>query len=217
MGVRAELAAIYGTEELSKAINLLAVLDEQGIAQTDVMAMSEGAINSSIAAMIAPERFRNMIFIGPAGMIGKDNVFKLLGRFMQGVAGEHAGAITCLLGGQEGMKQWSTMWETWKRFRLNAKRAFEECGAIAEADIVDTLKTLRAHGIGTCVVSGVDDVVFEQMKINENLGQNPEAVDGYLSVKGGHYGIANDRKHAEAMENLLSKMEQLPTASEEIE
>ena len=63
-----EMLEKYPTEELRKALNILSVMEQKGIPQADVIAHSEGAINTTIAATLHPEKFRNIVFFGPAGL-----------------------------------------------------------------------------------------------------------------------------------------------------
>ena len=80
----------YPTEEVRKALNLIDLLDQKGIEKTDVIAHSEGAINTCIAAVLHPEKFRNIVFYAPAGLIGEDTFTRLL----KGFAGQMKRAET---------------------------------------------------------------------------------------------------------------------------
>ena len=69
----------YPDAELRKAAALIQVCNAKGIAQVDVVAHSEGAMYVAIAATLRPERFRNLVFIAPAGMLrfGGDGTHRL--------------------------------------------------------------------------------------------------------------------------------------------
>ncbi len=68
-------------EELQKARSMVDVLRASGVEQTDVIAHSEGTIYTVLAALENPELFRSVVLIGPAGMIGEDNILQLGKRF----------------------------------------------------------------------------------------------------------------------------------------
>ena len=72
----------YPIEELRKAFSILAVINKKNIEKIDVIAHSEGAINTAIAASIEPEKFSRIVFLNPAGMIGKDNFYTLTKRYI---------------------------------------------------------------------------------------------------------------------------------------
>lgn len=76
----------YPTPELRKALALLDLIEHTGSEKVDVVAHSEGAIYSAIAASLKPEKFRNIVLVAPGGMIGKDTLPALLGRFSKKVA-----------------------------------------------------------------------------------------------------------------------------------
>ncbi|MBI3630948.1 MAG: alpha/beta hydrolase [Candidatus Sungbacteria bacterium] len=77
-----ESATAQGREihdiELRKVAALLKTLDEKDIAQTDIVAHSEGAIYGVMAALLRPERFRNLVLVDPAGMVGEDTQTRLV-------------------------------------------------------------------------------------------------------------------------------------------
>lgn len=64
--------------ELRKVAALLKALDEKSIEQTDIVAHSEGAIYGVSAALLRPERFRNLVLVDPAGMVGEDSQERLV-------------------------------------------------------------------------------------------------------------------------------------------
>lgn len=84
------LVAEYPTAEVRKALTLRDVLRHKQIDAIDVIAHSEGSINAGIAALILAEEakqegkeppIRNIVFFGPAGLIGKDTPQRLLQGF----------------------------------------------------------------------------------------------------------------------------------------
>ena len=70
------------SEELRKAHTILGLLEQKNLEKVDVVAHSEAAVNVCIAAMLHPEKFRNIVLYNPAGLIGNDSLFRLVKRVM---------------------------------------------------------------------------------------------------------------------------------------
>lgn len=200
-------AAQYPGEEVRKAFNILGVLDEKGIEKTDVVAHSEAAVNVSIAAVLHPEKFRNIVFVAPAGMIGTDTFTRLL----QGFAGQAKGRPESMEGiaitETEKQIMKTAALEAIKYIAKNPVRAFREGKNIAESQIHDMLRYLHEKGIGIVVMSGVDDPIFPMGRMQEIA--KADMLDGFLSVKGGHGAIG------EHPELFMAAAEEMLTAVEE--
>lgn len=67
----------YPDAELRKLAALLECLENKQIEKTDVVAHSEAAIYSIIAAKMHPEKFRNIVLVNPAGLIEEENIRRL--------------------------------------------------------------------------------------------------------------------------------------------
>ena len=178
----------YPIDEIRKALNLIGILNKKKIGKADVVAHSEGAINATIAALLYPEKFRNLALYAPAGLIGKDNFQRLLMDFSDNLARERlyqtdADEIT----EEERMKIVAIINETLAYFSKNPVRGINEAIAISNTEIGEMLKILHDKGVGTFVISGVDDQVFPMNKIQGNSSQ--DFLDGFISVKGGHYDL----------------------------
>lgn len=195
----------YPEEELRKAFAILKILEEKGIEKADVVAHSEGGINTAIAATIETEKFRNIIFVNVGGLIGPDKFPKLAGRFSMNFIQE-----ALLLGKEPNPDRevhiGKTLLETTKYILKNPLRALRESVAISESEINGMLENLHDSGVGVVVVNGVDDPVFPMEKMQEVVKR--EQVDGFLSVEGGHNEIfANPEKFIPAIDNLLDTVE----------
>lgn len=194
------------TEELRKAHNLLGLIDEKKIERVDVVAHSEGAINTCIAAMINPEKFRNIVLYGPAGLIGADSLLRLVfgvvthpkrpetmsGFPVTDLEKEINNAI-----GKEGLIYQIS----------NPLRAAKEVLAIAQAQIEDTLVYLREKGVHVVVIAAVDDTFFPMEKYQKNIDSS--FVDGFLSVRGGHMEIQTQPElYMGAAESMITALEE---------
>ena len=204
MNVTPEVAAQkYPKEELRKAMNMLGVLDQKGIDKTDVIAHSEGAINTAIAAMLQPEKFRNIIFYGPAGLIGEDTFTRLLKGFSK--QSEPAKSL-------EGIEITDDVTnaakEALKYLAKNPVRGMKEAMDISNSQIHEVLRYLHEKGVGIVVIAGVDDPVFPMDRIQQIAKK--DMLDGFLSVKGGHALLDIHASAAEKMLTALEKKEKSP-------
>jgi len=202
----------YPLEELQKAQNLLSVIDKQEIEKTDAIGYSEGGLNVLIAASLAPEKFRNIVLIAPAGMIGRDSFLNLAGRFAKEVARENSQAI---FDSQKRRRLTAMSTELLKYVGRSVGLATKEVAAISKADIYQLLEELKKEGIGISIICGVDDEVFPMDKIQKQMAENIAAgkpasafLDGFYSVAG-HHGeiILNPEKYAGAAEAAISALE----------
>src|SRR3989338_10760046 len=144
-----ESATEHGKEihdiELRKVAALLKSLDEKGIEQTDIVAHSEGAIYGVLAALLRPEKFRNMVLVDPAGMVGEDTK----GRLVKGVALDIGLQIARIYKklltkeGFEAFKQSSTAAKALVEvFASNPRHTVESIGVIAETQIHEILQKI---------------------------------------------------------------------------
>ncbi len=200
-----ELKDKYPADKLRKAMALLKAIEEKNIEKVDVIAHSEGGINTAIAASIKPEKFRNIVFVNSAGMIGKDNFPKLAGRFSMSLIKD---AAKFLLGGDKKTNDrlMRAGKETAKYIGQNPLRAVNEAINITKSEIQNMLKDLKGKGIGIGVINGVDDPVFPMDKMQKIL--KPNQLDGFISVKGGHNEIyANPERYTVLADEMLDSLE----------
>ena len=79
-------------EAAQRAFTLLETIDKKDLKEVDAIGYSEGGLDLAIAASLRPEKFRNLVFVAPAGMIGKDSFYKLAKRFAAEIATSNLGA-----------------------------------------------------------------------------------------------------------------------------
>jgi pimeloyl-ACP methyl ester carboxylesterase len=176
----------YPAEERRKAHTILGLLDQKNIGKADVIAHSEASINVCIAAMLHPEKFRNIVLYSPAGLIGNDSLFRLI----KGVVShpKRPDSISNIPETQEEKDYLaSTAHITPEYLKANRTRAYKEVKAISRAHIQKMLEYLREKGIKVVVIGAVDDTFFPMDKLQKNVKSS--FVDGFLSVKGGHMQI----------------------------
>lgn len=189
--------------ELRKAEALLAIIQEKNISQVDAVVHSEGGINGVLAAMLSPEKFRNIILVDAAGLIGKDNFFKLAGRFILGIG---QGLLEAISDKDKRGKIIQIQKEILTYISKNPVRAIKESNAIAKEDITETLKYLRGKGIGIVIIHAVDDMVFPIDKVQMNT--DADMVDGFYSTKGKHIElVTNPKKYIDLVDHALDALE----------
>ena len=211
-----EVLEKYPPAELRKALNIIGVLDTKGIDKTDVIAHSEGAVNTIIAAMLNPEKFRSIVLVAPAGMVGDDNYLRLMHGFagqsykakpsMEGIGQRPAieATETAKVVGANAMRSFINY------VRSNPARALEETLTLAnkESQIHDLLRYLHEEvGIKIAVMAAVDDPVFHMDKIQETA--KADMLDGFISMRGGHGDIGEHPElFVKAAESLLTQLKE---------
>jgi len=170
-------------EELQKAGAIIDVLNQKGIEKTDAIAWSEGGLNLAMAAYMHPERFRNLVLVEPAGMIGRDSLLGLAYRF-------------CIKENRQSkIPRDESIIGFIKYIAAHPMMCLHEMKQISEADIYELLKALKKAGIGISVVFGTSDQVFPMdrvqetysgKRINGTVEKSDDILDGFYSVKGTH-------------------------------
>jgi pimeloyl-ACP methyl ester carboxylesterase len=189
--------------ELRKATALIDVMNVLS-GQVDVIAHSEGALYTIIAATLHPEKFKNIVLIGPAGLIGPDTVPALAGRFFKKEARYIAQGFQGQLDTAYQILQ--VHLRSGKYIAKNPKRAFDEGVAMSQADITHMLGALHQRGIGIVVIHHADDEAFPMARIQSNVKAN--LLDGILAVTGLHDDLSmHPEKYAGAAEKMLTALE----------
>jgi len=194
----------YPQEELRKAYNILGVLEQKNIPQVDAIAHSEAGINVTIAAILHPEKFRNIVYYAPAGLIGTDTFTNLLNRFSKQERGETLADIPISDGEKETGAAAKASWISY--LRANPLRAIKEAHEISQSEIHEMIRYLHGKGIGIVVASGIDDPVFPTHKMQKIA--KLDMIDGFLSMRGGHGGIGDVPEEFMAkIEGILSALQ----------
>lgn len=210
-------------ETLHRAETIMTILDTEQLGRVDVIAHSEGALDIELAARHYPNRFRNIILVAPAGMIGKDSMLGLLGRFSRKVA---RGYFVDLKEIKQRDPQSAKRFEKAgpEYFKANPKKGLREIGAIAASQIDQGLVDLRSKGIKIGLLQSHADRGFPDKKIYENTvvaeaindssSQDLQmVVDSYASVaskRAGHDDlIIHPERASRAALDMLSDLEKL--------
>ncbi|MEI6843587.1 MAG: alpha/beta hydrolase [bacterium] len=192
----------FGNEK-QKSSAISDVIEECHIEKVDGIGHSEGAINILLAAQEHPEKFRSIILIAPAGLIGKDGFFALIGRFLTNIK-ESAKRMMKEKESTESLARSAK--ETAKYIARNPKKSMEEAYEISESQTEEILKDLHSKGIKIIIIHGVDDPVFPMERMQEILKAG--SVDGFYSVKGDHNEIyVSPQKYAKVVDSALDAIE----------
>jgi pimeloyl-ACP methyl ester carboxylesterase len=192
-------------EQFRKALNMLDIIDEKEIDKVDMVTHSESAINAVIAAVLRPEKFRNLILFAPAGLVGEDQFVRLMKGFIAG--GKRAESMSDVPISATEKKVGADAIQAVVKYVLeNPIRGMREVYSLSKSQIHEMLGYLHEKGIGIVVMSTIDDPVFPMDKIQQTV--KADMVDGFLSLKGSHGEIGG---HPElfipAVESMLVALE----------
>lgn len=185
--------------QFQKALTIISILNSKGLECVDGIGHSEGGLNLAIAATLFPERFRNLLFVSPAGSIDVSKE-ELIKRFavdegleeMKGVDMEKIALF------KDYLKSIT------RNFFENISLANKEIKEMTELDIYSMTEGLKEKGIGIGFMAGASDKVFTVDEINNRVSD--ENVDHYIATKGNHGAIIFDEKHAHLAGNVLHNM-----------
>jgi len=226
--VDAQKAKELGLEGLmlDKVVAYLKMLDMKGLDKVDVVAHSEGAIHAIYAAMLRPDRFRSIVLVDPAGMVGEDNKKRLLAGAAIDVM--HLQGLNLLK--REGLggfakKSGKAMKELAKSYGAGLDKSsmgsrvlgkgWESIGIISKTKIHELLEAVRVQGIKVAIVHGVDDKFFNMEDVQEMTKK--EMIDGFYSTKGTHNEVyLNPRPHTNLIDHSLDSLEKLHQKEAEV-
>ncbi|MFA5009047.1 MAG: alpha/beta hydrolase [Candidatus Paceibacterota bacterium] len=187
--------------ELQKALTIIDSIEKKGIEKIDAIGHSEGGLNLAIAASLFPEKFRNIVFIAPAGMMGKNNSYlDLIKRFtidegINEIKHRKDSNINSLYNYLKNIVKYTIK---------NPSLAYKETREVNNADIFEITKSLKKQGVGVGLVCGANDKVFPIEEIMKNA--NEDNIDYFVSTKGHHGSFATNKEHVLLAEDLLTNM-----------
>jgi len=196
------------SETEHRANTILAVLEKAGIAKADVIAHSEGALDITLAALKCPEKFRNIVLMAPAGMIGDDSILALASRFAPKLI---RGATKDMIDNPKVAIRINT--DGSKYIAKNPIKAAREVSDMANIRIDSMLSGLRASGIHVGLIQAHSDPVFPDERIFDNTKVAQDGnVDAYASSvteNAGHDDVLIHPIRAEGAIQMLEHFERL--------
>lgn len=198
-----DIENIFPDAEMRKVAALLEVLTNKNISKVDAVAYSEGGIYITLAAILYPEKFRNLVLVNPGGLVGKDNEFRLTAGFLKDLVKHFIDVVN----NKEFLKRFAIFYGGMVRSAaIDLPKAIREISAISEAQIQDFLKDLKSQGMGISIIHGVDDNAFPMDKMQQVV--KPDQVDGFYSVKGAHGDfVIQAEKYTEVVDQALDALE----------
>lgn len=152
--------------ELRKAAALIEALERKSIDKIDIIAHSEAGIWVALAARQMPEKFRSIVLLNPAGMMGKDSLKRLAFGFTKDTL-DHI---------IRGIRDRSLREPVFRSLRLGLDTlradpvsAVRQVLAIANTDTRDTLQDLRRNGVRIGLLQTVHDRTFPPEKVLANI------------------------------------------------
>jgi pimeloyl-ACP methyl ester carboxylesterase len=204
----------FHPEIVHKAKTLLSVLDAAGLDKVDVISHSEGALNTILAASWRPERFRDIVLVAPAGLIGEDSVPRLAARFVPKIIRGYRKDMPELKARDpESAKRFAVSGPRY--IKANPVKALREINALAHTRIDKSMEDLRAAGIRIGVIQSHSDSGFPDKRIGEHviLEGNKANVDAYASVAAKDAGhddlIIHPERSTRAALAMLTNFEEL--------
>lgn len=204
----------YPHEQVRKALNILGTLNSKEVPKIDAIAHSEGAVNLMIAAMLNPEKFRDIVLYAPAGLIGEDKFTRLIEGFSK--QDENKLDIDTLPMSEERKSEYKEAHKNIERFMQeflpyvakNPIRSLREARDISKSQIHDLLRFLHQEkGIKIAVMAGTEDPVFPMERIQDTV--TTDMLDGFLSVRGGHGELGdNPELYMVAAAEMLEKLKE---------
>lgn len=195
--------------EMRKLELLLTLIEAKGLEKVNVISNSEASIYVTAAAVLYPEKFSNIVYVEPAGLIGDDSFFQLLRRTHQDIQEEKKHKAS-----QTMVKFPSPSNVGPKSIMAGIGASIKEIQAIAKADITPGLIAIHEAGVGVSIIHAVDDKIFPMDRVQQML--KAHMIHGLYSVKGTHNSIYSYEPYGRASVAALKALENRGKTGEEI-
>lgn len=204
-------------EQLRKAAALIAMLEEKGIEQADIVAHSEGAIVTALVAHLRPDLIRNIVLMQPAGMVGKGSVPGFLGRASLDTVKYVSDSISHIADAAFRKIQRLMLTESLKSVLGDPIQTYKELESIVDMELHEFLKVLQEEqGKNVAVVQGEKDYLYPPRKMNRYIAAAGIPEDRRFSVDGSHNSHATKpRITASVAEQALLKLDEKSAIDEE--
>ncbi len=189
--------------ELRKVAALIEALENKNISQADAVGYSEGGIYVTLAALLYPEKFRNLVLVNPGGMIGQDNEARLTAGFLRDLVKHFVESFS----DKEKLARWAKVYGGMvKSVAKDLPKALREISAISDAQIENFLRELKSQGLGILIIHSVDDHAFPMDRVQRIA--KPDQVDGFYSVKGAHADfVIQAEEYSHVVDQALDALE----------
>lgn len=198
-GIEAEKNEKYPYVELRKINAIKKALEQKNIEKIDAIGHSEAGIYLSIAATLYPDKFRNIVFVNPAGMIGDDNIVRLSVDFIKDLISQWTKS-------KNTKTSLNALVESGKSIISDPIKSIQQILAISKIQIPELLRDLKGKGVGISIIHSIDDKVFPMEKMQKMAEKNN--IDGFYSTKGTHNELFLDpEKYSKLIDKILSDLQ----------
>jgi len=202
-GIETDKIDGYPDAELRKMAAVVRTLEEKGVEKVDAVGHSEAGAYLTIAATLFPDKFRNIILVNPAGMIGQDDIASLSIRFSSDVVDEIANSFKNRHHIKQILRSFS---EAGKAVASNPLQALKQGIAISGTQIQEQLKKLKEKGIGISIIHAGKDKAFPMDRVQRVA--RSEQLHGFYSVTGSHNQIyLEPRRYSLVVDEALTALE----------
>jgi len=200
-------------EQMSKAITVAEFAAYDGISDMDVIAHSQGAIESLIMAVTNPGLVKNMVLVNPAGIIPmteKELTMQGLKEFVTGVGK-----------GGEGATFDQKIADVIENFGVLKDSRATIADFSQNENMVDLIQSIREHGTKVGIIMTDQDKLFEITKMYDQLTDDKsvplyDRLDGHKILAGNHGSIlSQDNLHeiTDLMTELRDREPQAPKST----
>jgi pimeloyl-ACP methyl ester carboxylesterase len=192
-------------EVIRKAQAMIVAIESKGVGQVDAIGHSEGAVVSAAAAIMRPDLFRNIVFLNPAGLVGKDSVLKIIGRQLK--ENQALGKRKKEDGDMAEVLARADQEFTAHIKESGLKRVYGELEAATSTELDVLIGILREKGIGIAIVSSEEDFVFPTRMIDNVVSANLLPGIEVSRMPGKHNEIQyQPSKYTHALEQVLESV-----------
>lgn len=202
-GIKANKIENLPDAELRKTAAVIKVLNQKEIEKADFIGHSEAGVYLTIAATLYPEKFRNIVLVNPAGLIGKDNVVSLSLRLSADILQEIINSFQ----NQHHIEPILVSFkEAIKSIASNPLQSLKEGIAASNSQIQQQLENLKEKGIGISIIHAGKDILFPMDRVQEIVNTNQ--LHGFYSTVGTHSQFFLDfQRFTIAADEVLTALE----------
>ncbi len=212
-GIPTEQSGPHPEIEYRKSEAVARTLTELGIDRVDIVGHSEASLIIGVASLHNDQRFRNLLFLNPAGVHQPDGPVALLGRSLHEVGRSAHHEISTIANDKitaplpPTIQRMTNVFSVTLRSVLENPRliwnSFEAGGTM---DISPLLRELRAKGHKISIIHGADDEMLPMHRVQDLI--TADMVDGFYSVSGGHTEVfAHPEKFNAVIDEALDALE----------
>lgn len=200
---------VVAQQQIRKAASLLAVMEAQGITQTDAIFQSEGALHGLLAAYARPDMFHSIVFAYPAGIGGQDQPRVVSRNVAQNVAQKLRDPVETANSFKYIAKDNPAVGKQHRQ--RHAPGAMVDGATVAFSNYGPLLHALRQvpKAPHVALVAGLNDVIYPPERFLRTLYSASDI--NYMLVTDGAHGISYRR---DVMEQIMPLLRHEPSKTQ---